>query len=117
MDSAGPQNALSDGFQVPVDNYKTLMPHAESDNSWWQPDLVLFGEVTGLIVVPIILALYGGKALDRKFDTDPILFVACTILAIVVSTVAIVRISTRYMKQIESETRSNTYDRKHDSRQ
>ena len=87
------------------------MTKLEKENSW-QVGLSLFGQITGLIVVPIILALYGGKALDRRFDTEPLLFIGCTLLAIVISTIAIIRIAMRSIQQIENEARSKSYDRK-----
>ncbi len=72
---------------------------------WWQPAVNLFGQVTGLIVIPIVAALYGGRALDRKFQSEPVFFLGLTVLAILISTVAIVRISSRYMRDIEREAR------------
>lgn len=92
------------------------MTKLEKEN-WWQVGLALFGQVTGLIVVPIILALYGGKALDRRFDTEPLLFIACTLLAITISTVVIIRIAMRSIKQIEDEAHSDSYEQKRNHHQ
>lgn len=74
---------------------------------WWEPALKLFGEVTGLIAVPILIALYAGRWLDQKFGTEPIFFIGLTAFAMVFSTVAIIRISSKYMKQIEDNERKN----------
>ncbi|KKW01879.1 MAG: hypothetical protein A2898_05085 [Candidatus Kerfeldbacteria bacterium RIFCSPLOWO2_01_FULL_48_11] len=74
---------------------------------WWEPALKLFGEVTGLIAAPIVIALYVGRWLDERFDTDPIFFIGITAMAMILSTIAIVRISTRYMKEMEKNDKKN----------
>ena len=74
---------------------------------WWEPALKLFGEVTGLIAAPIVIALYIGRWLDERFGTDPIFFIGITALAMILSTIAIVRISTRYMKEMEKNDKKN----------
>ncbi|MFH1236340.1 MAG: AtpZ/AtpI family protein [Parcubacteria group bacterium] len=74
---------------------------------WWEPALKLFGEVAGLIAAPIVIALYVGRWLDERFDTDPIFFIGITALAMIFSTIAIVHISTRYMKEMEKNDKKN----------
>jgi F0F1-type ATP synthase assembly protein I len=71
--------------------------------AWWQPALTIFYEVTGWIVVPIVASLFIGRALDRKFGTEPWWFLGLTALAFVITTVGIVRVAGKYLKQIEEE--------------
>lgn len=75
----------------------------DSKQVWWQPALVIFFQVTGWIAVPIIIALFAGKALDEKYGTEPWVFLGLTAVAFVISCLGIVRITIRYTKKIEKE--------------
>ena len=82
------------------------------DNAWWQEGVSLFSEVTGLIVGPIIVALYAGRALDNIYSTEPIFFLCLTGLAIILSIFFIVRITYRYLDKIDRETKAKNNERK-----
>lgn len=73
--------------------------------AWWQPALTIFSEVTGWIVVPIVAALFIGRALDRKYGTDPWWFLGLTAIAFAITTVGIIRVTGKYLRQIEAEAR------------
>lgn len=70
---------------------------------WWQPSLLLFSKLSGWIIGPIILGIILGKWLDRKFHTEPWLFLITVGLAFAISMFGIVRDATREMKRIEKE--------------
>ena len=70
---------------------------------WWQPSLVLFGRLSGWIGGPVIIALFLGKWLDKRYSTEPKLFLLCVGVALVVSTYGIVKDSLEAMKQIDKE--------------
>ena len=76
----------------------------EKDNfkaPWWQPSLVLFGKLSGWIAGPVILAVFLGKWLDRKFDTEPWLFLLSVGAAFMLSSFGIVRDAMREMEKIK----------------
>jgi F0F1-type ATP synthase assembly protein I len=75
----------------------------KSKPPFWQPALVIFTQVTGWIAAPIIIALFLGKYLDNKYQTEPWIFLGLTALSFVISCVGIVRITIKYTKKIESE--------------
>ncbi|MFA6908656.1 MAG: AtpZ/AtpI family protein [Patescibacteria group bacterium] len=77
----------------------------QNSNAWWEEPLKVFGEVTGYIVVPLVAALYGGRALDHHFESEPLIMIGLLLVAVIISTLAIVRIAVRYMKQIEEEAK------------
>ncbi len=54
---------------------------------------------TAWIIIPALLAVYGGQWLDRKFDSEPILFVIAMALAFVVTLVGIIKMAKEYLKQ------------------
>jgi len=82
----------------------------ESKPPFWQPALVIFSQVTGLIAGPIIVALYLGKWLDIKYQSEPWLFLLCMAVAFAVSSAGIVIITLKYIKKIEKEAKENKTD-------
>lgn len=70
---------------------------------WWQPSLVLFGKLSGWIGGPIIAAIFLGKYLDKKYSTEPKLFLLCVGIAFFVSTFGIVKDATTAMKKITDD--------------
>jgi F0F1-type ATP synthase assembly protein I len=69
--------------------------------SWWQPGLILFGRLSGWIVGPVIIALFVGTWLDRKFDTRPWLFLLAVGLSFLISIFGIVKEGMESIKEIE----------------
>ena len=69
----------------------------------WKPAFQIFSQVSTWVVVPIILALIIGKALDSHFGTDPWIFLGSTGFAFLISSYGIVRVVMKYMKTIEKE--------------
>jgi F0F1-type ATP synthase assembly protein I len=41
---------------------------------WWREGVLLSAKVSGYIAVPVIFASYVGKYLDKKYSSDPYLF-------------------------------------------
>lgn len=75
----------------------------DSKVPWWQPSLLLFSKLSGWIIGPVILGIILGKWLDRKFHTEPWLFLTTVGLAFFISMFGIVRDAMREMKRIEKE--------------
>lgn len=92
-----------------MDEKKTQIP-------WWEPAVKVFGQVTGLIAAPIIIALFAGQALDNAFGSEPLFFIGLTALAIILSTVSIVRIASRYIKEIEKESKDKIHGDRTDNK-
>jgi hypothetical protein len=72
---------------------------------WWQPSLILFGKLSGWIGGPIIAALFLGKWLDKKYSTEPKLFLLCVGVAFFVSTFGIIKDTLVVMKKIEDDAK------------
>ncbi len=67
----------------------------------WKPALQVFGQVSTWVVVPVVLALIAGKALDAHFGTDPWMFLGLTGIAFLFSIYGIVRVVKRYLIAIQ----------------
>jgi F0F1-type ATP synthase assembly protein I len=70
---------------------------------WWQPGLILFSKLSTWIAIPILLALFVGKYLDKRFGTEPWLFLSFTGVSFIISTIGLVFESSKAMKKIEEE--------------
>lgn len=70
---------------------------------WWQPGLVLFTRLSAWIAVPVLIAVFVGKYLDKIFHTSPWLFLASVAIAFIVSMAQIVRIGLKEMNKIEKK--------------
>ena len=75
------------------------------DAAWWQPGMAIFLRLSSWIGGPIIIAVFVGKFLDRKFHTEPWLFLFSVGIAFIISTIMIVIIGVREMKNIEKESK------------
>lgn len=79
----------------------------ENKAPWWQPGLVLFSRLSSWIAGPIILAVFVGRWLDGKYNTEPWLFLLAVGIAFAISMTGIVRDATKEMKRIENENGKN----------
>ncbi len=73
---------------------------------WWQPALVIFIKVTGWIAAPVVIALFLGKFLDKKFGTTPWIFLGLTAFAFILSMVGIIKETLASIKKMDQETRN-----------
>jgi len=76
--------------------------------AWWAPAMEIFTQVSTWIVVPIIVALVAGKALDGHFGTEPIIFLILVGLSFLFSCVGIVRVIKEYMKKLKDIEKGDT---------
>jgi len=65
----------------------------------------LFLRLSGWIGGPIVLAVFLGRYLDRRYDSDPWLFLATVGAAFVISMVALIKIGFEEFKKIEEENK------------
>ena len=69
----------------------------------WKPAFQIFGQVSTWVVVPVVLALIAGKALDGHYGTAPWIFLGLTGIAFLFSIYGIVRVISKYMKDISPD--------------
>ena len=77
----------------------------ENKAPWWQPGLVLFARLSGWIAVPVIAAVFVGKWLDKKYNSEPWLFLISVGVAFFFSMFGIIRDSMKEIKKIEQEAK------------
>lgn len=67
---------------------------------WWEPGMVMFARLSGWIAGPIIVAVFLGKWLDKKYSTAPWIFLATVGAAFVLSSFGIVKEAKSMMNKI-----------------
>lgn len=72
---------------------------------WWQPGLQLFLKLSGWIAGPVVIGAFFGKYLDKKYHTEPWLFLLSVGIAFIVSMAALVIIGFREIKRIEKNSK------------
>ena len=76
----------------------------QSQTAWWQPAIMMFLRLSVWIAVPVIIALYLGKWLDRKYQTDPWLFLGSIGVAFLISMIGLIRNTIAEYKKIEQDS-------------
>lgn len=79
------------------------MENESKRQPWWKPALTVFSQISGWIVVPLLLALIIGKKLDTHFGTAPWIFLGATALGFAVSSFGIVRTAFAYIRDIAKD--------------
>jgi F0F1-type ATP synthase assembly protein I len=74
---------------------------------WWQPGMQLFARLSGWIGGPIVIAVFVGKYLDKKYGTEPWLFLATVGVAFFVSMIALIKIGFEEFKKIENQNKNH----------
>ena len=75
----------------------------QNEKYWWSAGLALFSRLSAWIIGPILLAIFIGKKLDAKFESEPWLFLLSVGVAFVISISAMVNIGLGEFKKIDSE--------------
>lgn len=80
---------------------ENLEKNAESVNkSSYYESLRIFGKLSIYIVTPIIIAVIIGKLLDKKFGTEPKLFLLCILISFMYSIFKLVNETKKYIAEI-----------------
>ncbi|OIP81755.1 MAG: hypothetical protein AUK20_00155 [Parcubacteria group bacterium CG2_30_45_37] len=74
--------------------------------AWWQPAILMFFRLSVWIAVPIIIALFVGKWLDKKYQSEPWLFLLSIGLAFIVSLSGLIKNTIAEYKKIEEAERT-----------
>jgi len=74
-----------------------------NDKKWQAIAWQIGGTATAWVVVPALVAVFGGQWLDTKFQTEPLLFIISMTLAFIVTLIGILRLAQDYLKQQEQE--------------
>ncbi len=74
-----------------------------SNGPWWKQGVALFSEISTWIVVPMILALVAGKALDKHFGTKPLWLLILAGAGFLITAYGMVKTIRQYAVKIKKE--------------
>ncbi len=85
-------------------NNKNSSSTSEKDTkAWWQPAIFMFLRLSGWIAIPIIIGAFLGKWLDKKYESEPLLFLVSTGAAFAISVFGLIKNTMEEYKKIERE--------------
>ena len=70
---------------------------------WWQPALLMFFRLSVWIAIPVIIGVFVGKWLDKKYQSEPWLFLLSVGVAFLISMIGLIRNTISEFKKIESD--------------
>lgn len=73
------------------------------EKPWWRDGLIVFFKVSAYIAFPIIIASFVGKSLDKKYNSDPFIFLTLIAVAFITTTFLIVKEAKTFKDKIEKE--------------
>lgn len=79
------------------------MSDKDEKNYWWQVGLKMFAESSGWIALPVVGALFVGRWLDSKYNSQPIFFLSLTGLAFIISSIGITLSGIKYIKLLDKD--------------
>ncbi len=80
-----------------------MSPKNKNVDAWWRPALMMLGRFLGLIIFPVLVGVMVGMYLDKKYNTEPWLFLASVGAAFVVSMIGLARNTLKEFRKIEKQ--------------
>lgn len=84
----------------------------DNQTAWWQPALTMFIKLSGWIGLPIIIALFLGKWLDKKYNSAPWLLLTCIGLAFILSMAGLIKETISEYKKIDRLSKGEKLNKK-----
>ncbi len=78
----------------------------KNKNNYWPTALRIMVRLTGWIAFPVIIAIFLGKWLDRRYDTEPWLFLLTIGISFTISMIGLVINAVKEFKKIEREVQA-----------
>lgn len=87
-------------FQANMDNKSKI---------WWQAPLAMFARLSGLVVIPVLIAVLIGNWLDAKLNMAPWLLLICLLVSFIFSMIMLsIEASKEYKKIIKEADSKKT---------
>lgn len=74
--------------------------------AWWNPPLILFMRLSVWIVIPVLMGVFIGKWLDKKYNSEPWFFIGTVGAAFIISMFALIVITIKEYKKIGNELKN-----------
>ncbi len=70
---------------------------------WWRDGVIIFTKVSAYIAIPIIIASFTGEYLDKKYNTNSLIFYILITIAFFCTIYLIYKETRIYKRKIEKE--------------
>lgn len=85
-----PNNTFKSKKEVKKASAEATAKTGQAGQAWWQPALIIGFQITGWILGPLLIALFLGQWLDKKYNSNPKFLLICVGVAFVVSNVGLI---------------------------
>ena len=82
------------------------MTEENKNKAWWQPAMIIFAKFSGWIVIPLLLGLFIGRWLDKKYGTEPWLFLTTAGVSFFISMGGLIFSVMKEFRKIERESKN-----------
>lgn len=72
------------------------------DENWWRPAFVVFSKFFGWIIFPPLIGAKIGMWLDKKYDSEPWLFLVSVGVAFILAMIGLVKNATKEFKKLDN---------------
>ena len=110
----GPDFGLVFYFCSFMEPIKNNISEKEKKQAWWLGPAVMFINLSGWIIIPVLGGLLAGRWLDNKFNTRPWLFLICIGIAFIISISGLIKNTIKeYNKIIKDVDKKNGAESNH----
>ncbi len=75
----------------------------EKNNNWWQKGVEVFLRLSAWIAIPVVIGAFLGKWLDKKFNTEPWLFLVSIGLMFFLSMFGLIKETVKEFKTLDKK--------------
>ena len=75
--------------------------------AWWQPGIEVFSQIAGLIVFPLLFAIFLGNWLQDRYGHEPWLYIGSVATAFVITNVGLVVITVKASRKMQDISEDN----------
>jgi F0F1-type ATP synthase assembly protein I len=82
------------------------------NNKFWQPQLQLVAKLSSWVAFPVIIGAFLGKWLDKKYDSEPWLFLITVGFSFLISMFGLIFNTIKEYKKIAKDSLHNSEEKK-----
>ncbi len=77
--------------------------------NWWRPAMTIFARFSAWILFPLLIGIPLGQWLDKKYGTEPWLFLISVGISFIISTLGLILIAVKEFQKIEKEENNKNH--------
>ena len=77
--------------------------------NWWRSAMTIFARFSAWILFPLLIGIPLGQWLDKKYGTEPWLFLISVGISFIISTLGLILIAVKEFQKIEKEENNKNH--------